>query len=460
MEVEFDKTLEKESKEILFNLIQKTSKIVLFRVYYNKNSTYPPDPQNRIYIDLGKTSNQILGISQRISSEEFLSHIHPNQIDQLMVDLRAVNKNLDLDIQFFNSEIKKYIWIHILSNFMPLNNENEEKKCLIGIIEDITNIKQKELSLNKKDEQIQSFKVISVIASMLMHRNEKLDENIFDILKTMGNTLKASSIAIYKDIEVISNKDSEDLHPYTLSDKWCAQYNIEICKKFDEIFINKLLSQLESSSMKMYIVKNIDEYPSELTPLLEQAKIGSFLRVPIFTGKNRYGTMIVNYNDKNRQFNHNEIVLSMNIAYLVGLGLKINKENESKINFLQFFDDLQLGLFILQQDEAGIYKFAYVNSQICKISGHTKEEIYNVSNFSDLVLVEDESFMRSFQSKEFAVKNLPRSFDIKINVKNEKIPVKVWLGNDEFNNHYAIYGIVYNLLENKEISSIYNELIE
>ncbi len=427
---------------------------MLFRAYYDQ------DPQKTIYLDLGKTSNQILGIPQHITSDDFLSHIHPDQLDSLMEELMKIDNDIDLDVKFFNSEIKKYIWIHILSNYLSLNDENKEKKCVIGIIEDITDTKQKELSLNKKDEQIQSYKVISVIASMLMHRNEKLKENISDILKTMGNSLKASSIVIYRDTDVVSNGDSENQNLYILSDKWCVQHDAKICKEFDDVFINKLLSELESSSMKMYTVKNIDEYPSELIPLLEQAKIGSFLRVPIFTGKNRYGTMIVNYEDRNRQFNNNDIVLCMNVAYLIGLGLKINKENESKINFLQFFDELQLGLFILQQDEKGIYKFLYVNSQICKISGHTKEEIYNVSNFSDLVLVEDESFMRSFQSKEFAVKNLPRSFDIKINVKNGKIPVKVWLGNDEFNNHYAIYGIVHSLLDSKEISSIYNELIE
>ena len=446
--------LEKESKDILFNLIQKTSKIVLFRAYYDQ------DPQKPIFIDLGKTANQILGIPQQISSVEFLSHIRPNLIDQFMEDLRAVNKDLDLEIQFFNSEIKKYIWIHILSNYLPLPDENNGKRCIIGIIEDITDIKQKVLSLYKKDEQIQSYKVISVIASMLMHRNENLKENVSDILKTLGNSLKASIVAIYKDTNVVSNKDSENLHSYALSDKWCIQHDDGICKKFDEIFIKKLLSELESSSMKMYIVKNINEYPSELTPLLEQANIGSFLRVPIFTGKDRYGTMIVNYKDKNREFNHNEIVLSLNIAYLIGLGLKINKENDSKLNFLHFFDELHLGVFILQQNEAGQYKFVYVNSQICKFSGYTKEEIYNVSAFTELVSVEDESFMRSFESKEFAVKNLPRSFDININLKKGIVPAKVWLSNDEFNNHYAIYGIIQSLLSDKEKISFFSEFIE
>ncbi len=447
--MEFDKTLEKKSKDILFNLVQKTSKIVLFRVFYNM------EPNNPVFIDLGKTSNHILGIPQRISLEDFLSHIPPNQIDQFMVVLREVNKDLDLEIQFFNSEIKKYIWIHILSNYLPLNNENKEEKCLIGIIEDITDIKRKELSLNKKNEQIQSYKVISVISSMLMHRNEKLKENISDILKTLGNSLKASCVAIFRDEDVVKNGNSDnfgdlrDSLSYSLTDRWCFQKNLINWVGFERVFIDKLLYELESSSMKMYTVKKLDEYQSELIPLLEQANIGSFLRVPIFIGKDRYGTIIVNYVDKNRQFNHNEIVLCLNIAYLIGLGLKINKGNESKINFLQFFDELELGLFIIQQNEEGIYKFAYVNSQICKLSGYTKEEIYNVPNFINLVLVEDESFMKSFQSKEFAVKNLPRSFDININVKSGIVPVKVWLGNDEFNNHYAIYGIVHSLLNNK-----------
>ena len=51
----------------------------------------------------------------------------------------------------------------------------------------------------------------------------------------------------------------------------------------------------------MYTEKNSDEYSSELVPLLERAKIGSFLRVPIFIGKERYGTMIVNYEDQNQK---------------------------------------------------------------------------------------------------------------------------------------------------------------
>jgi len=455
--MEFNKTLEKESMEILFNLIQKTSKIVLFRAYYDQDISKP------IYLDLGKTARQILGVSQQISVEEFLSHINPNQIDQFNLvinNLKEANKVLDYKVQFFNSEIKKYIWIHILSNYLPIYDENKEKKCLMGIMEDITDIKNKESRLYLKDEQIQSYKVISVIASMLMHRNEELTDHISEILKTMGNSLKASSIAIFQDKNAVENNGSEKSHSYLLTDRWCSQQNHSNWEKFESIFIDKLLSELERSSIKVYTVKKLDEYPSELIPLLEQAIIGSFLRVPIFTGKDRYGTMIVNYKDKNRHFNHNEIVLCLNIAYLIGLGLKINKENDSKLNFLHFFDDLQLGVFILQQNEEGIYKFAYVNSQICKISGYTKEEIYNVPNFYDVIAVKDESFMKSFQSKEFAVKNLPRSFEFSINVKNGLIPVKIWLGNDEFNNHYAIYGIVHSLLEDKETSSLYSEFIE
>jgi len=395
--MEFDKTLEKEAMEIIFNLIQNTSKIVLFRVYYDS-----PDILTT-YLDLGKTAKQILGISQRISVGEFLSHIHPDDIIRLksiIEDLREKNTVLDYEVQFFNSEIKKYIWIHILSNYLPIEDENKDKKCVIGVMEDITDIKIRESSLHRKDEQLQSYKVISVIASMLMHRNEELIDNISEILKTMGNTLKASCVSIFQDNIIDSNKDSENLHSYILADKWCSQLDIKMCKKFDDLFIDKLLSELESSSMKMYTEKNLYEYPSELTPLLEHAHIGSFLRVPIFIGKNRYGTMIVNYADKNRKFNHNEIVLCLNIAYLIGLGLKINKENDSKLNFLQFFDDLHLGLFILQQNEAGIYQFAYANSQICKFSGYTKEELYEVPNFYDVIAVDDESFMRSFESKE------------------------------------------------------------
>ena len=455
--MEFDATLEKEAMEIIFNLIQKTSEIVLFRVYDDS-----PDIASR-YIEFGKTAKQILGISQRITVGEFISHVHPDYLlglKSIMGDLRKSNKNLDYEVRFFNSEIKKYIWIHILSNYLPINDENKEKKCVIGIMEDITDIKKRESKLYLKDEQIQSYKVVSVIASMLMNRNENLDENFFDILKTMGNTLKASSIAIFQDNKNVSNKDSENPHSYFKTEKWCSQHDPIICKEFNDIFINKLLSELDYSSMKMYTERNLDEYPSELTPLLERAKIGSFLRVPIFIGKDRYGTMIVNYADKIRKFNHNEIVLCLNIAYLIGLGLKINKENESKIDLLQFFDDLQLGVFIIQQNEAGIYRFAYVNSQVCNLSGYTKEEIYSVPNFTELVVIEDESFMNSFQSKEFAVKNLPKSFDININVKNGYLPVKISLANGEFNDHYAIYGIIFRSLNEKDSSSHYTEIIE
>jgi len=404
-----------------------------------------------------------LGTSQRISVAEFLSHIHPNDIIKLksiIEDLREKNNVFDYELQFFNSDIKKYIWIHILSNYLPIDDENKEKKCVIGIIEDITDIKNRESKLYLKDEQIQTYKVISVIASMLMHKNEELTDHIAEILKTMGNSLKATSIVIYQDINNVSNNDSENLPSYKLADKWCDHHIEKSCKDFDDIFINKLLTELESSSMKMYTEKKFDEYPSELYPLLQQANIGSFLRVPIFTGKVRYGTMIVNYADKNRKFNHNEIVLSLNVAYLIGLGLKINQENESKLNFLQFFDDLHLGLFILQQSEVGMYKFAYANTQICKFSGYTKEELYKVPNFYDVIAVDDESFMKSFESKEFAVKNLPRSFDIIIKIKKGPIPVKVWLCNDEFNNHYAIYGIIQSLLNDEDRNSYFTALIE
>ena len=455
--MEFDATLEKEAMEILFNLIQKTSEIVLFRVYYDTS-----DPKS-VFIDLGKSANQILGISQRISVEEFISHIHPKHLEQLnstIEDLREINQVLDYEVQFFNSHIKKYIWIHILTNYLPIIDENKDKRCVIGIIENITDIKNRESSLYLKDEQIQSYQAISVIASMLMHKNEELTDNISEILKTMGNSLKASSISIYRDNNVDGDKKSENQNSYVLSDNWCILHDDEICKEFDDLFTNKLLYELECSSMKMYTEKNSDEYPSELAPLLEQAKIGSFLRVPIFIGKERYGTMIVNYDDKNRKFKHNEIVLCLNIAYLIGLGLKINKENESKIDLLQFFDDLQLGVFIIQQNEAGIYRFAYVNSQICKISGFSKEEIYAVPNFTDVVAIEDESFIQSFQSKEFAVKNLRKSFQLNAKAKNGKIPVNVSLANGEFNDHYAIYGIVYQSLKENEKSSHYSEITE
>ena len=455
--MEFDKTLEKEAMEIIFNLIQNTSKIVLFRVYYENL-----DMENQ-YLDLGKTAKQILGISQRISVKEFLSHIHPEEIIRLkskIEDLREKNTVFDYEMQFFNPEIKKYIWIHILSNYLPIDDENKNKKCVIGIMEDITDIKSRESKLYLKDEQIQNYKVISVIASMLMHKNEELTDHISEILKTMGNTLKATSIAIYKDINIGEVKDSENLCKYILADKWCNHHIEKACTEFDDIFINKLLIELDCSSMKMYTERTIDEYPSELMPLLDGANIGSFLRLPIFIGKNRYGVMIVNYSDRKRKFKHNEIVLSLNVAYLIGLGLKINKENDSKLNFLQFFDDLHLGLFILQQNEAGIYQFAYANSQICKFSGYTKEEIYKVPNFYDFIAVDDESFMKSFESKEFAVKNLPRSFDINIKIKKGVIPVKVWLGNDEFNNHYAIYGIIQSLLNEEDKNSYFAELLK
>ena len=153
-------------------------------------------------------------------------------------------------------------------------------------------------------------------------------------------------------------------------------------------------------------------------------------------------------------------MLCLNIVYLIGLGLKINKKNESKIDLLQFFDDLQLGVFIIQQNEAGLYRFAYVNSQICNVSGYTKEEIYAVPNFTDIVAIEDETFIQSFQSKEFAVKNLPKSFQINVNIKNGKIPVKISLANGEFNDHYAVYGIIYKSFNESEVSSPYTEIME
>ena len=462
--MEFDEILENKSKDVYLSLIQKSSKIVLFRAFYYKDKTRP------VFIELGKKANQILGISQRISLEDFLNHIQPhflNSLNETIEDLRENNKPLDYETKFFNSNIKEYIWIHILCDYLSIPDENNGIKCVIGIFEDITDIKQKEISLNKKEEQLQNYKVVSVIASMLMHRDKNLADHISEILKTMGNSLQASCIAIFKDIENEDENVKEEeiknklqLQSYKLTDKWCSNPKEAKWEEFEQIFIDGLLYELECSSMKMYTQKKFDEFSSELIPKLESACIGSILRVPIFIGKKRYGTLIVNDHDKNREFKHNEIVLCLNIAFLIGMGLKINKENESKINLLDFFEDLEIGVFIIQQDEDGIYRFVYVNSQVCNLSGYTKDEIYSVKNFYEVISVENNTFIQSFKSKEFAVKNLPRSFQFKINVKKGVFPVNVSLANGEFNNHYAIYGIVYPSMSEKETAPIYIDLIE
>ena len=141
--------------------------------------------------------------------------------------------------------------------------------------------------------------------------------------------------------------------------------------------------------------------------------------IPIFQKQKRYGTLLLLSKEEN-YYDQRKIVLCLNLALLMGLGLE-NASNQEILNLLfEALTTLEIGVIIIQKDEKKNHPIKFMNSFFYKLANLTKEQGDNLSLIGDILQPEIYQKLDKMRGARKQGKKVPLTFRIKLALGEKK----------------------------------------
>ncbi len=203
--------------------------------------------------------------------------------------------------------------INILKNVDALKDENGN---IIGGIEcfiDITEKKQNELELHRKDNILEA----AAFSAERLIKTHHWNDCIKDILEKLGEAVGTGRVCLFQ-----NRKDSNDKVISATAFEWSSsragkdlQKPVIKDRNFDEIGLSRLRSLLESG---LPISGAIDDFPENEKKIFAKGEVKSILVIPVFVDSQWWGFIKFDDFTVQRQWTKTEIELLRAIADLIG----------------------------------------------------------------------------------------------------------------------------------------------
>jgi PAS domain S-box-containing protein len=203
--------------------------------------------------------------------------------------------------------------INILKNVDALK---DEKGNIIGGIEcfvDITEKKQNELDIRRKDNILEAAAFSAERLINTHHWNDCID----DILEKLGEAVETGRVCLFQ-----NRKDSNDKVISATAFEWSSsnarkdlQQPVVKDRNFDEIGLSRLRALLESG---MPISGLIDDFPENEKQIFAKGEVKSILVIPVFADSKWWGFIKFDDFTVERKWTKTEIELLRAIADLIG----------------------------------------------------------------------------------------------------------------------------------------------
>ncbi|UYP48536.1 hypothetical protein NEF87_004821 [Candidatus Lokiarchaeum ossiferum] len=377
------------------------------------------------------------------TKEEFMALnlgelIHPDDFKRVMSELNSLTNNISVNSLEYRVKKKNGRYLELSTNAVPLHDASGNITSFLGVARDITELNKVQKTLRERELQIQYSNVISMISSMLVPDSANTSTKIDGILRTLGNSIGGSFILIMK------HNGHFHQNKYHIEGSWTASnYNL-VPEQIEEFFSEGLLdTYAESVPLNIFATMNSAKFSPKLKILADKLDIASLLLLPVFIGKDRFGTMILNSSDIDREFSQREKSLCLNVAMLVGLGLKTQYDRQIINSFFDALSVLGVAIFILQETKSKQYKFYYANNYYCEMTGYSIEELLALDSYYDIFPENKEKIKIDFVEARKKKTPLPQQTHMQFQTKNGIEPKLVSLQYGKVENIPAIYGILF-----------------
>ena len=416
------------NSEMLYRSVVETSNELIFIQSVDEKIEY-----------VNKTTLERLEYSKdEILNLKLVDLIHPEDLERVLFELKPLRNDKPVNALEYRVKKKNGSYLELSTNGVPLHDASGQITSYLGVARDITEFNKVQKSLRERELQIQYSNVISMISSMLVPDSANTSTKIDGILRTLGNSIGGSFILILK------HNGHFHQNKYHIEGSWTASRYVMDPTKIESFFSKGILdTYAESVPLNIFATMNSSGFHPKLKTEADSLDIASLLLLPVFIGKERFGTMILNSSQMDREFNQREKSLCLNVAMLVGLGLKTQYDREIFNSLFNTLSTLDVAVFILQETKSKQYKFYYANNYYCEMTGYTIEELLVLDSYNDIFPENKDKIIFDFAKARAKNISLPKQTHMQFQTKNGIEPKLLSLQYGEVENTPAIYGILF-----------------
>ncbi len=422
-------TLEKlTTSEMLYRSVVETSQDLIF--VFSKDET--------ITFANSATLKKLGYTFAELKQKKPMDFVHPEDYEKTKIALKPLRKNLSVDAVEYRIVKKNGNFLYISTNAVPLYDAAGNAISVLGVSRDITAMKKVQKSLRERELQIQYSNVISMISSMLVPDSENTSEKIEGVLRTVGNSIGGSFIIILKHNGHFHNCK------YHVEGSWSSSNYQFDQRRIEEFFSEGVFDEYaESVPLNIFATLNSSTLSPTLKDKADQLDIASMLMLPVFLGKERFGTMILNSSDPEREYNQREKSLCLNVALLVGLSLKTQYDREVFSNIFEALSAMDVAVYILQETKTKQYKFYYANSYFCEMVGYSLEDLLALDSYADIFPEIENKIIADYAGARKKNAPLPKQTQMDIQTKDGMVPKLITLSWGVVDQTPAVFGIMF-----------------
>ncbi len=309
----------------------------------------------------------------------------------------------------------------------PIMDENNELEYVASMTQNITDLKQTQEEL---ELALQSSSIISMIASILIHDISKLDENIIQGFNTMGRALNANYCAILQHINGESGKE------FRLKTLWTLPQNAQDFQNIEGILKKIYLSHFsEEVPSEFYFKIDIATVSKKIASEMKKSNLEHVLMIPVIVDSGRYGTLVINRENKWKEFSENEIKTALGAAVIIGLALMNETKKQNIQDIIESVSKLDIGICVVQNDAQNKPRLKYFNAKFKALYGFDDQKLNSAETFKDFISLEDVSYIEKLYIARQEGQTIPNLYRVDIKTA--------------FGIKHVQLGIIIGLYENK-----------
>ncbi|MHA1618623.1 MAG: PAS domain-containing protein, partial [Promethearchaeota archaeon] len=406
---------------------------------------------NGKYIFLNSANERVLGYKLAdLYQMNGFELIHPDDIADVKHQLSNLFEGKTItNIQYrFRAQSGKYLSLR--TNGAPVYNNLGELDGFLGIARDITELVKKERELRERELNLQYANVMTMVSSMLIHDNPQTKLNLAPILRTLGNSTRATYIFVLEKVYdnfTPSSQSSPLSVSYNIIESWqrssVHQFDISVLEP--HIAAHFEILDLQDRPKEFYRKIQPSDFSEDVQSLMAHLNFHHMIEVPIYLKNTLHGHILLVSTQKNFKFQLHSIKLSLNVAMLIGFGLQRSISSEISQLLFQTLNSLDMSVFILEIQDEGVPKFLYMNDSYCKFYGYSREELMTLKEHSTLIPATEQNNIENLENLEFLhEKHKTKSFiyPLTLNTRKGEKDVMISVSYGTLQEKQIIFGII------------------
>ncbi|MFN3135660.1 MAG: PAS domain S-box protein, partial [Candidatus Kryptonium sp.] len=314
---------------------------------------------------------------RKLSWQEF---VHPDEVDSIMSKISDAIKGTASTLEIeYRIKRKDGSSIYCLDYAYIIRDETGKAIKTIGIIFDITTLKETEQKLLKREKVL---KVINYSAGVLI-KTIDWEKEIGKLIEALGESAEVSSVYVFK------NQEKNGELTTSLVARW---YSSNSEKQIEDSQLQNISYKLSGFERWVDVLGSKDvihglikNFPFREYLFLSFLGVKSIVAVPIFAGDKWWGFISLNDCKMEREWDETEIDAIKTFADILGLTIQRSENEkalrESEQRYRKLFEDSKDPIYISTPEG----KLVDVNPAFVELFGYSsKEEILKVDIATEL----------------------------------------------------------------------------